>query len=333
MKKIVITMGDPAGIGAEIIVKFFNYMSCSKNRKNNIYAVCGTKSILEFYIKKLGYNLIVKEIDEKNINSISDLSLNEIPVFNFEKDVDKVNIGEISKEAGQLTMMYLDKGIELVNSKVFDALVTAPLSKDSINKAGYRYSGHTSYLADRFKTKDFAMILKGKKIIVILNTTHLSLEDAVKKVKKQSILEKIILADKAKQELGLNGKIAIAGLNPHNGENGLFGNEESEEIFPAVEEALKLGIDVEGPIVPDTLFVKMLRDKYCIAVVMYHDQGLIPMKMESFGQGVNITIGLPIIRTSVDHGTAFDIAGQGIADYGSMKEAVETAEKIIDNRV
>ncbi len=329
MKKIVISMGDPAGIGPEIIVKYYNEIF-EQGKMDDYIAVSGSKSILDMYIKSLNCtHLTSKAVNEK---SEMKLEKNIIPVLDIDVDSSEIEIGKVSKKSGDLTIKYLDRAIDLVEGKYFDALVTAPLSKDSINLAGYKYSGHTTYLADRLDTKDFAMILKGEKIVVILNTTHLSLNDAIKKVKKQNIYEKIVIANKAKQELGLCGTIAVAGLNPHNGENGLFGDEESKEILPAIEEAKKMGIDVEGPIVPDTLFVKMLQDKYSIAVVMYHDQGLIPMKMESFGKGVNITVGLPIIRTSVDHGTAFDIAGQGIADSGSLRSAIDTAKLIIDNR-
>ncbi len=329
MNKILITMGDPAGIGPEIVVKAIN--EYYKKDNNYIPVVIGSFSILDYYIKKLNLDLKIEKLNDLNKNN--ELSLNEKKLYLIEEELDleKLEIGKVTKLAGEYTMKYLERGLKLVQDKYFDAMTTAPISKDAINLAGYKYSGHTTFLADRTNTDEYAMVLKGNKITVVLNTTHLSMIDAIAEVKKDSIINKIKFADEAKKKLGIKTKIAVAGLNPHNGENGLFGDEEAREIIPAIEESKKLGIDVEGPIVPDNLFVKMLQDKYNIAVVMYHDQGLIPMKMESFGKGVNITLGLPIVRTSVDHGTAFDIAGKGIADFGSLIEAIETAEIIIEN--
>ncbi|BDU50677.1 4-hydroxythreonine-4-phosphate dehydrogenase PdxA [Haliovirga abyssi] len=339
--KILITMGDPAGIGPEIILKFYKDFF-SKSGNNFIPVVVGDKEILKYYIGKYNLDLKVEDIlgNYKNREEIKNIiSKNIIPIINVEhKTIDEniakakeLEIGIPTKQSGKMSMLYIEKALELTKDKTFDAMVTAPISKEAINLAGYHYSGHTSFLADNTNTKNYAMILKGDKITVVLNTTHLSLNDAIKKVKKENILKKIKLANKAKKLLGIKTKIAVSGLNPHNGEGGLFGDEEIKEILPAVEEAKKLGIEVEGPIVPDTLFVRMLKDEFNIAVVMYHDQGLIPMKMESFGLGVNITVGLPIIRTSVDHGTAYDIAGKNLADYGSLKKAVGVANIIIEN--
>ncbi len=326
-EKILITMGDPAGIGPEIILKYFINEDFREN--NLMCAVCGSFSVLNYYKEKYNFKLEIVKIDK---NSIFENKKGVLYLIDEEMDFNKLVIGQPSEMSGKFSMKYLETAIGIINSGLYNAITTAPISKDAINMAGYKYSGHTSYFAKKTGTEDFAMVLKGNKITVVLNTTHLSLSDAIEKVKKDNILKKIILAEKVRKMLGINTKIAVAGLNPHNGENGLFGREEIEEIAPAVKEAQKMGIDAEGPLVPDTLFVKMLQDKYHIAVVMYHDQGLIPMKMESFGKGVNISVGLPFVRTSVDHGTAFDIAGKGIADYKSLKEAVETSFKILKNQ-
>lgn len=329
MNKILITMGDPAGVGPEIILKYYKEYFEKENKEYFSFLIA-SRSVLEYYKKKMKIDIEIEEIEDfsliKNMNF-----QNKIYLINRDLDMDKLELGKASEYSGKYSMIYLEEALELVKKGIFNAMTTAPISKDAINMAGYKYSGHTSFLADKTGIKNFGMVLKGKKITVVLNTTHLSLNDAIKDVKKDNILKKIILAEKAKEALGIKTKIAVAGLNPHNGENGLFGDEESLEISPAVLEAKRMGIDVEGPIVPDTLFVKMLQDKYNIAVVMYHDQGLIPMKMESFGMGVNITIGLPIIRTSVDHGTAYDITGKNIADCGSMRSALECANLIINN--
>lgn len=327
MTKLIITMGDPCGIGPELIVKFFDELY-KVEEKNLFLAVCGSKSVLENYIKNLNLDLEIIEISDELSKNMR-MESGKLPLFNIDSKDNQFSIGEHTSLGGEYSIKYLDKAINLCQNKYFDGIVTCPISKDSINLAGYKFSGHTTYLANKTNTEDYAMILKGKKVVVLLNTTHLSLVDACKQVKKENILNKIKIAERAKKELGLEGTIAVAGLNPHNGENGLFGREEIEQIEPAVLEGKKLGIDVEGPIVPDSLFVKVMQGQYAMSIVMYHDQGLIPMKMESFGTGVNITIGLPFIRTSVDHGTAFDIVNKGIANIGSLKEAIKTATKMV----
>lgn len=330
MDRLIITMGDPGGIGPELLVKFFDEIY-KIEEKNLFLAVVGSRSILEKEMKRQRADFDIVEIERDYWIKDLVLEKNKMHLINIDIE-EEFKEGKSTALGGKMSIAYLDKAIDLCSKKYFDGIVTCPISKDSINLAGYKYSGHTTYLAAKTGTDSFAMILKGNKITVVLNSTHLSIIDAVKKVKKESILEKIYLAERAKEELNLKGKIAVAGLNPHNGENGLFGDEEAREILPAIEEAKKNGIDVEGPIVPDTLFVKMLQGKYSVAVVMYHDQGLIPMKMESFGMGVNVTIGLPFVRTSVDHGTAFDIVGKGLAEVGSLKEAVKLAAINIKNR-
>lgn len=330
MNRLVITMGDPCGIGSEIVVKFFDEIYRIEE-KNLFIAVIGSRKIIEKEMLKQRADFEIVEITRES--QIKDLKLekNKMHLINIDIE-EEIEMGKSTEIGGKMSIAYLDKAIDLCRKKIFDGMVTCPISKDSINMAGYKYSGHTTYLADKTGSDNFAMVLKGNKITVILNTTHLSIIDAAKKVKKENIIKKIRLAEQAKEELSLNGKIAVAGLNPHNGENGLFGDEEIKEIIPAVKEAKEAGIDVEGPVVPDTLFVKMLRGDYSLAVVMYHDQGLIPMKMESFGMGVNITIGLPFVRTSVDHGTAFDIVGKDLANPGSLKEAVKIAAVNVKNR-
>jgi len=215
--------------------------------------------------------------------------------------------------------------------------VTGPIHKEAIKAAGSPYAGHTEIFAFRTKTKNYAMMLADKNLRVIHVSTHVSLRQACDLVKKERVLMVINLANKAMKDLGIkNPKIGVAGLNPHAGEGGLFGKEEIEEIIPAIVQAKKEGIDVEGPIPPDTIFSKTIGRQYNIAVVMYHDQGHIPMKVIGFKynketnkwstmSGVNITVGLPIIRTSVDHGVAFGKAGEGRANEESMVEAIKMA--------
>jgi 4-hydroxythreonine-4-phosphate dehydrogenase len=218
-----------------------------------------------------------------------------------------------------------------------DAVVTGPIHKEAIKAASSPHAGHTEIFAFRTKTKNYAMMLADENLRVIHVSTHVSLRQACDLVKKERVLTVIHLADKALKDLGIkNPKIGVAGLNPHAGERGLFGNEELEEIIPAIEQAEKEHITVDGPVPPDTIFSKVIGGRYDIAVVMYHDQGHIPMKVTGFKynkltnkwlsmSGVNVTVGLPIIRTSVDHGVAFGKAGEGRANEESMVEAIKMA--------
>ncbi len=206
-----------------------------------------------------------------------------------------------------------------------NAIVTLPINKEAIKLAGFNFPGHTEYLAYSFQVKNFAMMLANQKLKVVLLTTHLPLKEVPEKVKKEAVLEKLLLIKRALP----SSRIAVCGLNPHAGEGGLFGREEVEEISPAVEEARSLGIKVFGPFPADTLFGRALRGEFDVVLAMYHDQGLIPVKLTGFGKSVNVTLGLPVVRTSVDHGTAYDIAGKGIADTGSFREAVKLALELL----
>ncbi len=207
------------------------------------------------------------------------------------------------------------------------AIATAPLNKDAMNQGGCHFPGHTEILAHLSNTKNYAMMLTGGSLRVIHVSTHLSLRQACEKVKKDRVLKVIELADQAMKKIGIKEpRIAVAGLNPHSGEGGLFGTEEIEEIIPAIESAKTLGLNVTGPVAPDTVFYRAaVKKDFDIVVVMYHDQGHIPLKVLGFEEGVNITVGLPFIRTSVDHGTAFDIAGKGVANHMSMLESIRLA--------
>jgi 4-hydroxythreonine-4-phosphate dehydrogenase len=232
------------------------------------------------------------------------------------------------------------KVIELAMSKEIDATVTGPISKEAINLAGYHYSGHTEIYADLTRTNDYAMMLVHDRFRVIHVSTHVSLREACNRVKKDRVYRVIMLGYDAVKRLGVeNPRIGVAGLNPHAGEQGLFGREEIEEIEPAIQQAKKEGLNVEGPIPPDTVFSKMQGGQYDLVVVMYHDQGHIPTKLIGFQyddktktwgsmSGVNITCGLPIIRVSVDHGTAFGKAGEGRANPESMIQAIKIAAKL-----
>ena len=331
---IGITMGDPAGIGAEITVKALSKKEIYEKSKP---IAIGSKCVIEDAIKYIPSNLrlnIIKDIEEikGEFGVIDFIDLNNIKL-------DEFNYGKVSAKAGQASLDYIYKGIDLAMKGLVDAVVTGPIHKEAIKAAGSPYAGHTEIFATRTKTKNYAMMLVDENLRVIHVSTHVSLRQACDLVKKERVLTVIHLADKALKDLGIkNLKIGVAGLNPHAGEGGLFGNEEIKEIIPAIVQAKKEGIDVEGPIPPDTIFSKVVGGQYDIAVVMYHDQGHIPMKIIGFKynketnkwstmRGVNVTVGLPIIRTSVDHGVAFGKAGEGRANEESMVEAIKMAIK------
>jgi len=219
--------------------------------------------------------------------------------------------------------------VHLVRNREADAIVTAPLNKEALHIAGHYYPGHTEILASLSGTTDYAMLLYDKKLSVIHVSTHIPMLQAITRL-NQSRIEKVIeLADSSMRKLtGTTPRIAVAGINPHAGENGLFGTEEIKIIMPAVSSMKSKGISVDGPFPPDTVFLQAVNGKYDIVVAMYHDQGHIPLKLLGFSSGVNITVGLPFVRTSVDHGTAFEIAWKGIADEGSMTEAIKLAIKL-----
>jgi 4-hydroxythreonine-4-phosphate dehydrogenase len=334
---IAITMGDPAGIGAEIIVKA---ISSGEFTKNAVPVVIGSRDFIKDAVSFVPANLeinIIEDIkdaeDKKGLINLYDLDNIKL---------EDTKYGEINKKAGKASIEYVFKATELAKSGEVDAVVTGPINKEAINKAGYKYSGHTEIFAEKTETDDYAMMLADSEMRVIHVSTHVSLREACDLVKKDRVLKVIKLADNAVKQLGIeNPAIAVAGLNPHSGEGGLFGNEEIEEIIPAVQAAEAEGINVEGPISPDTVFSKVKGGQYDIAVVMYHDQGHIPMKVTGFTynhktgkwnsvSGVNVTVGLPVIRTSVDHGTAFEIAGEGRANEESLIEAFNMAAKFAE---
>jgi len=252
-------------------------------------------------------------------------------------DIKKLQIGKVSAMAGEAAFQYVKKVIELAMTGQVDATVTNALNKEAINLAGRHYSGHTEIYAEFTGTEKYTMMLAHRNLRVVHVSTHVSLREACDRVKKERILEVIRIADQACRDMGIaSPRIGVAGLNPHCGENGLFGREEIEEIAPAVEAAKEEGIHADGPVPPDTVFSKARGGWYDIVVTMYHDQGHIPLKVVGFVynqeerkwdavEGVNITLGLPIIRTSVDHGTAFDQAGTGKANELSLLNAIDYA--------
>jgi 4-hydroxythreonine-4-phosphate dehydrogenase len=251
---------------------------------------------------------------------------------------------KVQKLCGEASFQYVVKGIDLAMKKQLHAVVTGPINKEAVNLAGHHYSGHTEIFGDYTHTENFAMLLTGGALKVIHVTTHCSMREACDRIKRERVLAVIKLAHEGLSLMGYkNPRIGVAGLNPHAGENGLFGWEEEREIAPAIKDAKTLGMDADGPVPPDTVFVKCQGGQYDVVVAMYHDQGHIPLKLAGFKldagtnryssmSGVNSTIGLPIIRTSVDHGTAFGKAGEGRANEESMVDAINAAAVMAKNK-
>ncbi|GHT01762.1 4-hydroxythreonine-4-phosphate dehydrogenase [Synergistales bacterium] len=340
MKPVIgITMGDPSGVGPEITVKAL--------RRDGLYKKCVPIVIGDY-----------EALREANEFSHTALALREIASPSDAKGeygtVDYINLGylkpgsfeykKVQRLTGEASFQYVVKGIDLAMKKELHAVVTGPINKEAINLAGHHYSGHTEIFGDYTHTKDYAMLLLGGTIKVIHVTTHCSMRDACDRIKKDRVLSVIKLAHEGLKLMDYeNPKIGVAGLNAHASENGLFGWEEEREISPAIEEAKSLGINVEGPVPPDTVFVKCAAGQYDVVVAMYHDQGHIPLKLVGFKldiatnryssmSGVNSTIGLPIIRTSVDHGTAFGKAGEGRANEESLVDAIDVAVVMAKNK-
>lgn len=321
MKLNAITIGDPAGIGPEIAIK--GLMSNKTYRNNTL--IVGSESILKYYSHQLKNPYTLNVIEEPE-----EFKADQINVMNaVDLSLDDFKIGEVSAVAGDAAYRYLEKSIGLAMEDRLGAVITGPLNKEALHKGGHFYDGHTEIFAELTGTKKYTMMLWSDLMAVVHVSTHVALREACDLVKKERVYDCIQLAQDAMLRMGVETpKIAVAGLNPHSGESGLFGNEDRDEITPAIEQAVKEGMNVSGPVPPDTVFLQASKGKYDAVVAMYHDQGHIPMKLLAFDSGVNVTLGLPIIRTSVDHGTAFDIAGQGIANEESILAALEVSTRL-----
>lgn len=341
MKPILaITMGDPAGIGPEITVRALHHPETYEKCRP---LVVGDASIMRKAIELLDFDDKVNAIDKVSdalfeYGTIDVLDLHCI-------DLDKFEFGKVQSQCGNAAFQYIRKAIDLAMSNEVDGTVTAPLNKEALNLAGHHYDGHTEIYATFTGTKKYAMMLADENIRVIHVSTHVSLRKACDLVKKDRIIEVAELIADACKQFGIpHPRIGIAGLNPHSSENGMFGWEEAQEIIPAVEELKSRGFNVDGPVPPDSIFAKARCGQYDGCVAMYHDQGHIPLKVCAFNwnketgkmesaSGVNITLGLPIIRVSVDHGTAFDVAGKGIASDSAMVLSIDYATRMAKHRL
>lgn len=320
---LAITLGDPAGVGPEIVLK-------ALLRHPDIFERCrplviGDRRILSRAAGFLGIgNLVFEKVFDPSLGSY----LPEIiPLMDLQNaDPDEIPVGEVSAAAGRAAVEYVFRACDLALAGEVSAVVTAPLNKAAMNAAGFHYAGHTELLAERTGVEKVSMLLTSPKLRVVHVSTHVALEEAIRRVTRARVEEVIQLAYRSCQALGIpNPRIAVAGLNPHAGEGGLFGDQETREILPAVQAARARGWDISDPQPPDTVFLRAVNGAYDIVIAMYHDQGHIPMKLLAFDEGVNVSMGLPVIRTSVDHGTAFDIAGTGQARETSLLAAVDVA--------
>ena len=319
-------MGDAAGIGPEIVSKVLSMQeTCQYCRP----IVIGDARVLNQSQRVAHTTLDVHAVKHVSEARFIREAMDVIDLSNIKTD--ELRMGEAQAMAGGASFEYVKKAVELALDGEIDAITTAPICKEAMRMAGVKYPGHTEILADMTGTKDFAIMFVSDTLKEILVTGHVSLRNAIDLVKKNSVLFAIRMAHESMKKFGKpHPRIAVAGLNPHAGEARMFGSEDAEEIAPAVDEAKRLGIDVVGPLPADTVFYRAISGQFDIVVAMYHDQGLIPIKLQGFDRAVNVTVGLPIIRTSPDHGTAYDIAGRGLgtANPASLLEAIKVASEL-----
>ena len=307
-------MGDPSGVGPEVIVKALS--------DKNIANLAHITVIGDYFV----INKIKDSLNLKPEFSLIDLS--NVPQNNF-------SFGKPSGSYGKASIEYVDKALDMIRKKEADAIVTAPVNKSSVRAGGLKdFEGHTEYMAQKTQTNNFSMMFVGKLLKVTLVTRHLALKDVARRINTENVYNAIMLtADSLKKFFHVEEpRIGVAALNPHAGDGGIFGDEESNAIIPAIKRAASGLKNVRGPIPADAIFYQALNGKFDAIISMYHDQALAPFKMLYFKDGVNLTLGLPFVRTSPDHGTAFDIAGRGIADAVSMKEAIRLASTLSGKR-
>lgn len=320
---IGVTMGDANGVGPEIILKSF-----ANGNLNEKFIVIGDYDVLLFAKELLDYNVPIRKV-----NSLADIDVNYLNVFDLGiVNRNDLTIGKISKKIGYASIMYVEKAVKMALEGMLDGIVTLPINKEAVRLSFPNFTGHTEFIAELCNEKDYTMMLASERLMVTHVSTHVSLREAIEMVKEENVYRVILLTYRTIKRFIDNPKIAVAGLNPHAGEHSAFGEEDEKEIMPAVERAKSEGIDVEGPIPPDTVFWKAYNGLYSAVVCMYHDQGHIPVKLLDFEGGVNITVGLKIVRTSVDHGTAYDIAYKGIANTRSFENAFNFAVRLIKGK-
>ena len=318
-----ITMGDSSGIGPEVLLKAF-----AAGEIRTPVVAFGDLAALEFYNGRLNYGVALRKIS-RACEFAPGRELNVVDHQLLSREM--VTPGELNRESGRAAREYVVSATRAALEGEIAAMVTLPMNKQATQLSDPGFTGHTELIGELCDARDVTIMLASEQLIVTHVTTHVSLAEAIRRCKQERVRKILELTVAAVRRLKPEPRIAVAGLNPHAGEHGLFGDEEIKEIRPAVEWAISQGLPVEGPLPPDTVFyLAVKRKKYDAIVCMYHDQGHIPLKLLDFEGGVNVTLGLPIIRTSVDHGTAFDIAGQGIASTASLVQALAFAVRLAE---
>ncbi len=330
MKPIIaVTMGDPSGIGPEVIVKGLTEQA--------LYAICRPVIIGDSRWMSAAAARFAPALSIRPIKTLGEARFQQGTLDVLEpspKPLPPLEYGKPHPEAARAALQAITLAAEMALRGEIDGVATAPINKEGMKAIGFAFPGHTEFLADLAKTDRFAMMMVGGGLKITLTTIHLALREAITQLREGMILDALRLTDAAmKRDFGIPApRIAVAALNPHAGERGIFGDEEKQHILPAVEAARQEKIDALGPFPADTLFYQLKTGRFDAAVAIFHDQALIPIKLLAFGNAVNVTIGLPFIRTSVDHGTAYDIAGRGVADPGSLREALKLAAEMAENR-
>ncbi len=319
-----ITIGDPAGVGPEVTVKA---VPGEIDRRRSRPLIVGDARVVGAAIDAWAPGWKARAIESPEEAHLAAGVMDVLDLGNC--DPAKVRVGEVDAYTGAAAYEYVVRAAELALEGRIDAIVTAPLNKEAMNVAGHQYDGHTGLLGHLCGTRNYFMLLGSPRLRAIHVSTHVSVADAVHRVKRDRVLATIRAARDHLEQLGFaEPRIGVCGLNPHAGEHGLFGDEDEVEIRPACEDAVAEGINAQGPLPADAAFRQAYEGQWDVLVVMYHDQGHVPMKLVAFDEGVNVTVGLPIIRTSVDHGTAFDIAGKGIANPANMTAALDYAYRM-----
>ena len=327
MPRIGITMGCPVGIGPEIILKYYHSLP---EQKSTVPVIIGDIGVLQWTAEHLDLSIRCHPWQPDQ-----PLPADGLPVYPASRlDPEKLTWGRPTEETGQAMARYITTAMDLINQDTLDGITTGPISKAALQKSGHIYPGHTEMLAELCREHNFAMMMAGDSLRVVLVTIHCRFKDIAAMLTIDQVYERIKLTHASlRGDFAIDKpKIGVAGLNPHGGEEGLFGSEERDILVPAITKCQREHIDAVGPLPPDTVFFQAAQGKYDAVVCMYHDQGLIPFKLLHFHDGVNVTIGLPVVRTSVDHGTAYDIAGRGIANPASLAAAVSLAKTIAENR-
>lgn len=325
--RIGITIGDVNGVGPEVIIKALSHPSITKHITPIIYGSTKALAYHKNIVKDANFPFV-------SVNHVDNAAHNKINVINCWTEDTNITLGQPTKDSGRFALMAIERAVKDARNGHIDAIVTAPINKKAMEMAGFKHVGHTEFLAEAFEASEVVMTMVSDASIIAVASNHVPIKEVVNKLDKKKIIRKLkVLNTSLREDFGKERPtIAVLGLNPHAGDNGVIGSEEKDFIEPAIKEAKRNNVLVSGPFPADGFFGGTDFKKVDACLAMYHDQGLIPFKLMSFGAGVNFTAGLSVIRTSPDHGTAYDIAGQNKADAGSMRKALYLAKDLFANR-